>query len=102
MSAGPRPGRWSALVRPRDVIVPFNPRQWGTPALPIQKRSVKWTLSKERLQFRVTYSFPWRNRSVCVCVCVYVRRDSEYKKQSGEFYVDFLMWLLKGFCESST
>ena len=56
------------------------------------------------MQFRVTYSFPWRNRSVCVCVCVcvYVRRDSEYKKQSGEFYVDFLMWLLKGFCEFST
>ena len=27
---------------------------------------------------------------VGVCVCVYVRRDSEYEKQSGEFYVDFL------------
>ena len=39
---------------------------------------------------------------MCVCACVCERRDSEYKKQSGEFYVDFLTWLLKGFCESST
>ena len=27
---------------------------------------------------------------MCVCVCVCVRKDSEYEKQSGEFYVDFL------------